>query len=124
MLNTERIEMNYVNKVFMDKNFVKNNFIFKDFQPISCCNVVYTIIFKTKARHLKTILSKIISKEQFIFLFKCQIHDAVSLTQEDIHTINKNKRKYFVLKLDPLKSYDRVIWTFIRMILIQIGLSL
>ena len=97
---------------------------FEDFRPISCCNVVYKIIAKTIAQRLKPILSEIITKEQFGFLFNCQIHDAVSLSQELIHTIKRCKSKAFALKLDLSKAYDRVNWTFLRLVLIQIGINL
>ena len=52
---------------------------FEEFRPISCCNMVYKIIAKIIAQMLKPILSNIITKEQFGFLFNRQIHDAVSL---------------------------------------------
>ena len=53
---------------------------FEEFKPISCCNVVYKIIEKIIAQRLNPILSEIITKEQFIFLFNRQIHDVVSLS--------------------------------------------
>ena len=102
----------------------KNPSSFKDFRPISCCNVVYKIIAKIIAQQLKQILSEIITKEQFGFLFNCQIHDVVSLSQEAIHTIKHGKSKAFALKLDLSKSYDRVNWTFLRLVMIQIRMDL
>ena len=101
----------------------QNSSSFEDFRPISCYNVVYKIIAKIIAHCLKPILSDIISEEQFGFLFNRQINYAVSLTREAIHTINRNKSKNFVLKLDLSKAYDRVSWNFLRLLLIQIGMS-
>ena len=85
---------------------------FEEFRPISCCNVVYKIITKIIAQRLKPILSDIITKEQFGFLFNRQIHDAMSLAQEAIHTIKLSKSSAFALKLDLSKAYDRVKWNF------------
>ena len=91
--------------------------------PISCCNVVYKIIAKIIEQCLKPILSEKITEEQFVFLFNRQIHDAVSLTKEDIHTIIRSKSKAFALKLDLSKAYDRVSWTVLRLLMIQIGMA-
>ena len=52
---------------------------FEEMRPISCCNMVYRLIAKTIALRLKPILSKVITQEQFVFLFNKQFHDAVSL---------------------------------------------
>ena len=97
---------------------------FGDFIPISCCNVVYKLIAKIIAQRMKSILSQIILEEQFGFLFNRQIHDTVSLAQEAIHLINKYKLKAFSLKHDLSKAYDRVNWTFLRLLLIQLGFSI
>jgi hypothetical protein len=37
---------------------------FEDFRPISCCNLIYNIISKKAANHLKPTLSDIVSKEE------------------------------------------------------------
>ena len=97
---------------------------FDDFRPISCCNQIYKIISKTIAQRLKPILSSIISKEQFGFLFKRQIHDVVSLAQEALHSVHIRKSSSISLKLDLSKAYDRVNWNFLRILLIQIGLDI
>ena len=81
---------------------------FEEFRPISCWNVVYKLIAKTISLILKPILSKVITQEQFGFLENRQIHNAVSLAQETIHTIKLSKNPSFSLKLDLYKAYDRV----------------
>ena len=65
------------------------------------------------AQRMKPILSEIILEEQFWFLLNKQIHDVVSLAQEAIRSIKKDKQCAFSLKLDLSKAYDRVSWTFI-----------
>ena len=86
--------------------------------------MIYNIITKVITLQMKPILSEVISAEQYGFLFNRQIHDDVSLAQETIHTIKKEKQKAFAIKLDLSKAYDRVRWIFVRLLLIQIGVSL
>ena len=73
---------------------------FEDYRPISCCNMIYKIIAKIIAQSIKPILSKVITEEQFGFLQNRQILDAVSIAQEVIHSIKKEKQTAFALKLD------------------------
>ena len=86
--------------------------------------MIYKIIAKTLALRLKPVLSDIISEEKFGFLNNRHIHDYVSLAQETIHTIKKDKQEAFELKLDLSKAYDRVRWIFVRLMMIKIGLAL
>jgi hypothetical protein len=97
---------------------------FEDFHPISCCNVIYKLISKIIARRLKPMLSEVIGEEQFGFLQNRQIHDAVAIAQEVLHSVKKRNLKETILKLDLSKSYDRVNWTFLRLVLIQLGMNL
>jgi hypothetical protein len=114
----------------LNRNFLalippkKESSSFEDFRPISCCNLIYKLISKIIANHLKPILSELILEEQFGFLFNRQIHDAVSLAQESFHTIKTKNIPSFVLKLDLSKAYDKVNWNFMRLVLIQIGMNL
>jgi hypothetical protein len=64
------------------------------------------------------------SKEQFGFLDDRQITDAIGVAQEALHNIKTKKSKALVLKLDMMKAYDRVDWSFLRLVLLQIGLGL
>jgi hypothetical protein len=50
---------------------------FNDFCPISLCNTVYKIISKKIVVQLKSILSWVISYEQFCFMVGRNIHEAV-----------------------------------------------
>jgi hypothetical protein len=97
---------------------------FAGFRPISLCNLIYKIITKIIATRIKSFLSTGISKEQFGFLENRQITDAIGVAQEALHSIKVKNTKYLVLKLDMMKSYDRVDWRFLRLVLLQIGLIL
>jgi hypothetical protein len=97
---------------------------FEGFRPISLCNLTYKIITKIIAARIKSSLSTGISKEQFGFLEGRQITDAIGVAQEALHSIKIKNNKALVLKLDMMKAYDRVDWGFLRLVLLQIGMSL
>ena len=97
---------------------------FDDFRPISLCNLVYKIISKIAAIRLKTILNRSLSANQFGFLKDRQITEPVGITQELLHSIKTKNSDSLVLKLDLVKAFDRANWTFIRLLLIQIGIPL
>eukprot|EP00253_Pinus_taeda_P007836 PITA_07836 len=97
---------------------------FEDFRPISLCNYVYKIIAKIIAVRLKLILSKNISSEQFGFLDGRQIHEAIGVAQETIHSIRQTIKKGAVIKIDLSKAYDRICWTYLWMLLTHLGFKL
>eukprot|EP00253_Pinus_taeda_P010711 PITA_10711 len=97
---------------------------FEDFRPISLCNCIYKIIAKIIALRLKPILSKNISSEQFGFLDGRQIHEAIGVAQETLHNIRQTIKKGAVIKIDLSKAYDRICWTYLRMLLTHLGFKL
>eukprot|EP00253_Pinus_taeda_P002811 PITA_02811 len=96
---------------------------FEDFRPISLCNCIYKIIAKVIALRLAPILSQNISMEQFGFLDGRQIHEAIGVAQEVIHSIRMKKKKGVVLKIDLSKAYDRISWLYLRMLLTHLGFN-
>lgn len=96
---------------------------FEDFRPISLCNCIYKIISKVIALRLAPILSRNISMEQFGFLDGRQIHEAIGVAQEAIHSIKIKKKKGVVLKIDLSKAFDRINWLYLRMLLTHVGFS-
>eukprot|EP00253_Pinus_taeda_P008065 PITA_08065 len=94
---------------------------FEDFRPISLCNAIYKIIAKVIAVRLKPILSSCISNEQFGFLDGHQIHEAIGVAQETIHSIRQARKKGAVLKLDLSKAFYRISWTYLRLLLTHLG---
>jgi len=97
---------------------------FGGFKPIALCNLIYKIITKIIAIKLKTFLSFGISKEQFGILEGRQITYTIGVVQEVLHSIKVKKNKSLALKLNLVKAYDRVDWGFLRIFLLQVGLSL
>lgn len=58
-----------------------------DFRPISMCNLVCKIISKVISNMIKQILADKMSLNQFGFLADRQIHDAIGIAQEILHSI-------------------------------------
>jgi len=97
---------------------------FEEFRPISLCNCIYKIIAKFIAVRLKPILSRNISKEKFGFLDGRQIHEAVGVAQETLHSIKRSRKKRVMVKIDLSKAYDRINWLFIRMLMTHLGFGI
>ncbi|PKI63801.1 hypothetical protein CRG98_015785 [Punica granatum] len=66
---------------------------FKDFRPISLCNVCYKVISKIIANRLKPLLERIISPNQTAFIEGRWINENGLLAQEILHTMRKTKAR-------------------------------
>lgn len=97
---------------------------FEEFRPISLCNCIYKIISKIISKWLKEVLSEHISKEQFGFLEGRQIHEAIGVAQEGLHSIKTNDKWGVVIKIDLSKAYDKVSWLYICLLLTHLGFNL
>jgi len=87
------------------------------------CNFVYKIIGKIISIRIRKVLSRYISGEQFGFLPGRQIHDAVGVIQEGMHTMHVKSLKAVMIKIDLSKAYDRVSWVYLRVILAKMGFA-
>ena len=96
----------------------ENPSTFADFRPISLCNLVYKVISKIAALRLKPLLNRAIFAQQFGFLKDRQITKPVGITHEFLHSIKSKTSSVLVLKLDLVKAFDRVNWTFLRLLLL------
>jgi len=59
----------------------------EDFRPISLCNNIYKVVSNIINRRLNPFLSKLVSEEQFGFLEGRQIHEAIGVAHEALHSI-------------------------------------
>lgn len=91
------------------------------FRPIALCNVIYKIIATLIEKRLKPLLPSIMSPEQTGFVEGQQILDGLVVTQEMVHSLNQNKQRGMMIKLDLSKAYDRLSWRYLRMVLEAYG---
>ena len=89
-----------------------NPISFPNYMPFSLCNLVYKVFSKLATIRLKPILDRAISRNQFGFLHQRQIIEPIGFAQEFMHSIKVEKKKAIILKLDLVKAFDRVNWTF------------
>ena len=91
---------------------------------ISLCNVIYKLVAKTLANHLRKIGPAIISDTQSTFVNSRLITDNVFVAFETMHHISQRKtsRQGDVIgKLDMSKAYDRVKWICLDKIMEKLG---
>ena len=50
--------------------------------------------------------------------------EPIGIVQETLHTVKSKNSCALILKLDLVKDFDHVNWSYIRLILIQIGVPL
>lgn len=95
---------------------------FKDYRPISLCNILFKIISKIIVERMKPILNSFITRDQHAFLKDRNILNAVAMTQECLFSILSNNIDAAILKIDLKKAYDCVDWGFLGILLAKIGL--
>ncbi|GJS03919.1 hypothetical protein Tco_0320427 [Tanacetum coccineum] len=80
-----------------------------DFQPISCCNVIYKCISKILTNHIIKGVKVVVSDNQSAFVPGRRISDNILITQELMHNYHQNRgppRCAFMI--DIQKAYDTV----------------
>ena len=88
--------------------------LFKDYRPISCCNVLYKVISKLLANRLKKVLPKFISPSQSAFVKDRLLMENVLLASELVKNYHKDSvSARCALKIDISKAFDTVQWPFL-----------
>ncbi|XP_027099048.2 uncharacterized protein [Coffea arabica] len=94
----------------------------REFRPLSLCNVSSKVVSKILAVRISKLLPKLISPWQTGFVPGRGIVDNVLLAQELILDLDRRLiDPNLILKLDMEKAYDRVDWSFLLFLLRQYG---
>ncbi|BFG14167.1 hypothetical protein CerSpe_004410 [Prunus speciosa] len=96
-------------------------------RPISLCNVLYKIAAKVLTNRLKPMMDSIISPFQSAFVPGRLISDNSLVAAEVAHHLHGKRGGNLgsmAVKLDMSKAYDRVEWSFLRAMMLRLGLNL
>ena len=95
----------------------------KDYQSISCCNVLYKIISKTIANWLKSVLPQCITLNQSVFIKERLLMENVLLAMEIVKDYHKDDiSPRCAMQIDISKAFDSVQWPFLINTLKALGL--
>lgn len=89
-------------------------FELSDFRPISLIGGVYKIISKVLSIRLNKVLKTIISDNQSAFIRGKQLLDSVVTLNEVIEDTKLIKKKCIKFKIDFMKAYDSVEWSYLE----------
>ncbi|KAE8797184.1 retrotransposon unclassified [Hordeum vulgare] len=89
----------------------------RQFRPITVINVVARIFAKVCATRLSPMAEQIAHPLQSAFLKGMRIHDGILALHEIVHKVASKGLKGVFLKLDFQKAYDRLDWSFLRLVM-------
>lgn len=89
----------------------------KDYRPISLINTSIKILLKVLASRLACHLDCIVGDTQTGFMRGRQAAESIMTVKEVVHSLQKNRSKGMVLKLDFEKAFDSVNWEFLLQVL-------
>jgi hypothetical protein len=92
-------------------------------RPICLLNVSFKIFTKVATIRLNTVADHVVQPSQTAFMQGRNIQDGVVILHEAVHELHTKKLYGVILKLDFLKSYDKVKWSFLQQTLGLKGFS-
>lgn len=92
-------------------------------RPIRLLNTVYKLGAKVMQRRLTPILQRMIPPQQFTLLLGSNIHHSLILLGEMLQQAASTGEEYVLLKMDVIKAFDRLNWSYPFAILDKSGMS-
>lgn len=96
----------------------------RNFGLINLCNVPYKLVFKVIINRLRSIMPLIICRMQSVFILGQLITDNIIVAYELLHSMKHNKGKKewaMAVKFDMSKTYDRIEWPYLEVVLTSLG---
>lgn len=117
-------KMNYIHIVLIPK--INEPQSVANYRPISLANLISKIVSKVVANWLKLILPNVIFDSQSAFVPNRLITNNIAVVFEVLHRMrNKRtgKKGQMTIKLDISKTYDPIGWSFLRSIMLRLGID-
>lgn len=89
-----------------------------NFRPISLCNAIYKVIAQIYSNTISSVVPCLIFENQAGFVKGRLIHDVAMVGIDLLHHIyNRKSTQNMALKLDIVKAFDRINWTYLEFML-------
>ncbi|XP_058068857.1 uncharacterized protein LOC131218192 [Magnolia sinica] len=89
-----------------------------------CWQIVGPDILEVNAFLLAVVLRNLISLEQGVFIYGRNIVENIALAQEVFRELDRKVRgENIAIKLDMEKAYDKVNWSFLKLVLLRFGFN-
>ena len=88
-----------------------------NYRPICLLNTVYKIASASKANRIKTVIDKLISRDQSGFISGRYIRDNTRLVYDLMQFVDEKKIPGLLLLIDFEKAYDSLSWSFMKNVL-------
>jgi hypothetical protein len=92
-----------------------------DFRPISLIHSFAKLILKILANRLAHNLDSMVSSNQSAFIKGRFIQDNFMMVQQTTKFLHAQKQSRIMLKLDIMKAFDSMSWTFLMEVLERLG---
>lgn len=95
----------------------------KDFRPIACCTTLYKIIARILTDRMKKAVDLLVGPAQSAFIEGRIILDNVILSHELVKSYTRKSISLrCTIKIDVKKAYDSIEWSFLRSLLLELGI--
>jgi hypothetical protein len=93
----------------------------KNWRPLGLLNVDYKILARIMANCLKYVLPNIVSGEQTCCVLCRDIADTIASIRDVIHLAERDSLEGCIVKVDHMKSFDRVNHNYLFAVLEKFG---